>query len=131
MAGGGLIQVLGAMVKTEALETFAQSFVLPGIRERIIHEATKRPEKLLQRICHDIQDMFSPALARCSVSYEESDECYLLIGPRGFTKTTWAKASRNMGLGEGCLIIDATGTTFYAESEAASGSPSVAYSSGA
>ena len=35
-----------------------------------------------------------------------------------------------MGLGEGCLIIDATGTTFYAESEAVRGGPSVAYANG-
>jgi len=115
------------MGKVEVFRTFADSFVLPDVRERFLHEAAQRPEKLYQRICHNIGDVFPPALATNKITFDHSAECFLLQGLRGFTVTTWGEASRHMGLGEGCLIIDATGKTFYAETEAVRGCPSITY----
>ena len=118
------------MDKAEAFTIFASTFVLPAFRERFVHEALEQPAKLLSRICHNINDVFSPTLVGNRATYEESAACFLLQGPRGFTATTWSKASRCIGLGEGCLIIDATGATFYAETEAVRGGPSIAYADG-
>ena len=118
------------MKQNEVLSAFATQFVRPEFRERFIHESTKKPEKLLQRVCHNIDELFSPSLVKPNLSVKKSGGCLSLHGPRGFIETNWESASQIIGSGDGCLIIDASGNMFYAETEAVKGGPSVVYSSG-
>ena len=118
------------MVNNEVFSVFAAQFIRPEFRERFIHEATKKPEKLLQRVCHNIEELFLPSFAKSDSPVVKTGTCYLLHGPRGFRETSWESASKIIGIGDGCLVIDASGNMFYAESEAVKGGPSVVYSSG-
>ena len=118
------------MVNNQVFSVFATEFIRSEFRERFIHEATKKPEKLLQRVCHNIEELFSSSLVKPISPIRKTGNCYLLHGPRGFIETNWDSASKIIGIGDGCLVIDATGKMFYAETEAVKGGPSIVYSSG-
>ena len=113
-----------------ALEAFAQRYVVAGFRERFVHEAMKRPEKLHSRICHSIEDVLPASFAGNPAPFSSEDQCLVLEGSRGFRATTWGALRRQVGLGEGLLVVGNDGSRFYAETEAARGAPSVAYGHG-
>ncbi|UNK50646.1 hypothetical protein MNR01_06475 [Lysobacter sp. S4-A87] len=114
----------------ETLEAFASAFVRPEFRDRFVHEAEKKPDKLLARVCHNPDDLFEASLANGRCSYEPSESCLILSSPRGFRAATWAEAHRAMGLGDGLLVIGTGGGRFYAETEASKGAPSVVFAGG-
>lgn len=112
------------------LEAFAAAFVRPAFRDRFIHEAARRPETLLARVCHDPDLLFEASLAKGQCSYELSEACLILSSPKGFRASSWAEAHRAMGLGDGFLVIGNGGGKFYAETEATKGVPSVTFAGG-
>jgi hypothetical protein len=118
------------MDSKSALEAFAQRYVVANFRERFLHEATKRPEKLHSRICHNIQEVLPAAFASGRAPFSAEDSCFVLEDSRGFRATTWGALQRRVGLGEGLLVVGSDGSQFYAETEAVKGGPSVVYGHG-
>ena len=110
----------------EILKEFAERFVEKHFRERFLHEAKKKPGNLHTRICHGIDKVFSARYIGGSIAYHHEDQCLILSGNK-IEETTWALAEKQMGTGNGVLIIDATGRKFYAETEAESHKPSKFY----
>ena len=109
----------------ETLATFAANFVVPEFRERFIHEALKKPQRLHQRICHRIETVF-PVKYQGATALFSPDEACLLIG-WGQTviektswseveKTSWSEVEKMKGAG-GILVLDISGRKFYAETE--------------
>ena len=123
-------QVTSFMDHQPILEAFASAYVVPAFRDRFVHEAARRPDKLLARVCHKPDDMFEASLAKGRCSFELSEACLILSSPRGFRTSTWAEVQRAMGLGDGFLVIGAAGEKFYAETEATRGAPSVMFAGG-
>lgn len=105
------------MTTIELLRKFAANFVLPDYRDRFVHDATKRPEKLDYRISHHIESVFDKRFAGGSIQYDKNDLCLILVGARSESTTTWADAEMKMEMGMGLLVIDANGEKFYAETE--------------
>ncbi len=91
-----------------------------------MHEAKKKPGDLHARICHEIEKIFSSKYTGGSITYQPEDQCLRLSGNK-LEETTWALAEKHMGLGDGLLIIDATGRKFYAETESGPHNPSKVY----
>ena len=120
------------MGNRHVFEAFALAYVRPEFRDRFVHEAAKKPEKLLSRVCHTPADLFDTSLANGKCSYEPTEPCLVLSRAyiRGFRASSWAEAHRAMGLGDGLLVIGAEGRKFYAETEAMQGAPSVSYAAG-
>ncbi len=118
------------MDRNSALEAFAQRYVVASFRERFLHEAAKRPEKLHSRICHNIGEVLPAAFAAGHAPFSTDDPCFVLEDSRGFRETTWGALQRNIGLGEGFLVVGKDGSQFYAETEAVKGGPSVMYAHG-
>ena len=118
------------MSNTELFEVFSTRFVRPEFRDRFVHEAVKKPEKLHARICHSIGDLFEDSLANGQCVFNDAEPCMLLSGLKGFRAATGAEARRLMGLGDGLLVIGSGGGKFYAETEASKGAPSVSYGAG-
>lgn len=114
----------------EVFEAFASTFIKPEYRDRFVHEAANKPDKLLARVCHNPDDLFEASLANGRCSYDPSESCLVLNSARGFRATTWAEASRAMGIGDGLLVIGTGGGKFYAETEASKGVPSVVFAGG-
>jgi hypothetical protein len=105
------------MNSSESLLCFSTNFVNEEFRERFVREATKKPEKLLARICHSIDEVFPSRYRGKVVNFEPKQNC-LMLGPKvRFEEVTWADAQRSMGFGNGLLVIDASGRKFYAETE--------------
>ena len=103
---------------TEAISTAASLFVLPAYRERFVLEASKKPGKLMSRVCHHIDEVFERRFSGGSCQYVEGDACVLftLTGER--TVTTWRDAMRLVQLGGGgVFIVDGAGRKFFAQSE--------------
>ena len=113
-----------------AFEVFASTFIRPDFRDRFLHEAVKKPEKLLSRVCHRPDDLFEASLVNGKCSYQPSESCLILSSPAGFKASTWGEAQRAMGLGDGMLVIGIDGGKFYAETEATKGAPSVVFRGG-
>ncbi|MDH5427396.1 MAG: hypothetical protein OEY57_04400 [Nitrospirota bacterium] len=111
----------------EILKEFAKRFVEKHFRDRFLHEAKKKPQDLHTRICHEIEKVFSSKFAGGSITYQLEDKCLILSGNK-IEETTWALAEKQMGLGNGLLIIDATEGKFYAETESGPRNPSKIYS---
>jgi len=114
------------MDKQEILKKFAERFVEKHFRDRFLHEAQKKPQDLHSRICHGIEKVFNSKFTGGSITYHLADKCWILAGNE-MKETTWALAEKQMGLGNGLLIIDATGRKFHAETEAESHNPSKIY----
>ena len=114
----------------EIFEVFASAFVRPEFCDRFVHEAAKKPDKLLARVCHSPDDLFEASLANGRCTYEPSEPCLILSSSKGFKSSTWAETQRAMGLGDGLLVIGNGGGKFYAETEASKGAPSVVFAGG-
>jgi hypothetical protein len=114
------------MDKDEILKKFAGRFVEKNSHDRMLHEAKKKPQDLHTRICHGIEKVFSSKYAGSSITYQLEDKCLILSG-NNIEETTWALAEKQMGLGNGLLIIDSTGGKFYEETESGARSLSKIY----
>ena len=116
------------MDRDEILKEFTIRFVEKNFRDRFLYEAKKKPGDLHARICHEIAKVFSSRYAGGSITYQPEDQCLVLSGNK-IEETTWALAQKQMGLGDGMLIIDATARKFYAETECEKKNPSQIYCS--
>jgi hypothetical protein len=105
------------MTTTEILTTFAALFVKKSFRTRFLHEALKRPQRLHSRICHRITEVFPDDYKDCRVHFMPDAKCLLLDWSPAIHETTWAEAAKQIGMGGGLLIIEASGRKFYAETE--------------
>jgi hypothetical protein len=115
---------------TEIFKAFASRYVKPELRGRFVHEASKKPDKLYCRVCHNIDKLVDVSLVNGQCNFNDDDECIVLSGFRGFQASTWEQIKKQIGLGNGMLVIGSRGVKFYAETESAKGVPSVAYAAG-
>lgn len=106
-------------MNTKALINIAaELFVQPTYRERFIHEASKKPGKLMARVCHDIESVFDSRFDGEQFKYVESDACLLFTMTGRQSKTTWGEAMQLVQRGGGgILVIDGSGRKFFAQSE--------------
>jgi hypothetical protein len=108
------------MTYIATLTVFSELFVKEDFRDRFVHEATKKPNKLLGRISHRIGEVFPAQYRNRTTEIDPSAQC-LVLGPRThFRLESWATARKSMGYGAGLLVIDISSRKFYAETE---GSP--------
>ena len=111
------------------LEEFAIQFVNTNFRERFVHEATKKPQRLATRICHTIEEIFPDAYAGSRVTFANDDVCVPLSGTDiDLQQMLWSELSPYIERGMGVLIASADNTKFYAETESEHGSPYEIYS---
>ncbi len=116
------------MNTSESLKAFTDRFVLATARERFLHEAKNKPQRLLERICHSAHELLDKSLTGNRFKPKEANEYLMLSGKKGFIVITGQQAFNLMGSGEGVLIISVDGEDFYAETEATKGTPSMQYS---
>lgn len=101
-----------------ALLVASENFVLLERRDRFVHEARKKPEKLMARVCHEIEMLFESRFLGGSCSFPEGDGCILYTLTGRVSKSTWGEAMKAVALGGGgFLIIDESGKRFFAQSE--------------
>lgn len=105
------------MNTTDTLAAFATNFVKENLRDRFLHEALKKPTKLQARICHGLDELFPEKYKNGSALFEPETPCLLLGRRSKFEETIWREASKQLGFGDGVLVISSTGRQFYAESE--------------
>jgi len=103
----------------KALETFAGRFVKKAFQGRMVHEATRKPDKLMARVCAQIADVFEDRFKNGACVLEPDDQCFLFEMTGRVRETTWSAAAQHMNEygGGGYLVIEATGHKFYAQSE--------------
>lgn len=118
------------MSSKEFFGTFALNFVRPEFPARFVHEAIKKPEKLHSRVCHSIGDLSDTKFAHGTCTFEDSEECLMISGSKGFKTTTWSDAQDLAGFDVGLLVIGIDAKKFYAETESSRGEPSVKYAAG-
>lgn len=94
--------------------------------QRVRHEALKRPDKLLLRLCGG--EVFIDCCEGAAYDFPDTEIFWLLEG-RGFAKQPWHDISRQKGC-SAMLAIGLDGTRFYAESEGGQGSPHRVYAGG-
>ena len=107
------------MTSKEILETFASTFVSKDYQSRFVHDALKKPVKLMNKICHDISYVFPEKFLNCNIDFDKQEKCLFYIISGHMTETTWGDAMNQIkkyGSG-GYLVIDANGGKFYAEPE--------------
>ena len=107
------------MNRAEAFATFSKKFVNESFRERFIHEATKKPERLAFRVCHDMGTVLPLRYKGITVEFEPETICLMLGRKMSFEEVSWSAAQRELAFG-GVLVIAATGEKFCAMTE---GSP--------
>lgn len=107
------------------LNEFSVRFVRKALRERVVHEALKKPRKLQARVCHEISDVFDEKYKGGAPRIGDDDRCLFLGWSGEIVELTWREARERMASGGGgYLVINSTGTAFYAETE---GYPAVVY----
>ena len=116
------------MKNSKPLKTFSEKFILATARERFLHEAKNKPQRLLERICHSADELLDKSLTGNRFKLKEANEYLMLSVKKGFISITGKQVFTLMGSGEGALIISVDGEDFYAETEAAKGKPSIQYS---
>lgn len=110
------------------LQHFADTFVEPTFRERFIHEATKKPQRLTARICHSIEEIFSSSYSHGRPPFGPDDLCIPISGTDcNFQQLCWSELATYVDRGNGILIASADANRFYAETETEHGSPHKAY----
>jgi hypothetical protein len=112
------------------LEQFAKAFVEPDFRERFVHEAIKKPERLATRICHSIEEIFPPSYAGNRSPFNADDLCVPISGTNSdFQQFRWSDLAFYIDRGAGILIASAQADSFYAETETQYRSPYRIYAS--
>lgn len=100
------------------LEQFAKNFVKSHYQTRCIHDALKKPNKLMAKICHKTSEVFDNKYKDNSILYEDDADCYFWELTGHMQKTTWSVAMETVEMGGGgYLIIELGGNKFYAQSE--------------
>jgi hypothetical protein len=111
------------------LREFAAHFVVPSYRERFVHEAMKKPQRLATRICHSIGEVLSQSYLSDSISFDPQDESVPISGTdMDLQECSWVDLSPYVRRGAGVLIASKACDRFYAETESEYGSPFVVYS---
>lgn len=101
-----------------AIEAAAQRFVLAPFRDRFVHEALRKPARLMTRIAHQIDAVFERRFRGGSTACPAKAPClfFELTGRR--QSTTWGLAMDLVRRGGGgVLLIDASGRSFFAQAE--------------
>jgi hypothetical protein len=114
------------------LENFAQKHVLPAFRERFVHEALNKPQKLEARICHEIDQVFPGTLRGGKPPFQASHLCIPIAGIDAglrLKECLWSELAQYVGSG-GWLVSSADGNRFYAETECEHGNPVQSYANG-
>ena len=62
------------------LEEFASRFVLASFRQRFVHEALKKPQKLHQRICYRIDEVFPDRYKGGASPFRWGDSVFPIAG---------------------------------------------------
>ncbi len=101
-----------------ALVSASQYFVRKEHRERFIHEATRKPEKLMARVCHQIDQLFEDRFSGKTCAPCITNECIIFTLTGRMKISTWSEALEIVERGGGgFLVIDETGKHFLAQSE--------------
>lgn len=106
------------MDERATIEAAASRFVRAAFRERFVHEALKKPERLMARVAHEIDAVFERRFRGGRPGPAASGACLLfeLTGRRRVT--TWRDAMDQVGRGGGgFLVIAESGRCFFAEAE--------------
>jgi len=101
------------------LEAFSKKFVKKTYQERCVHDAIKKPGKLMYKICHNISAVFDDKFLFKAEIPIHNKKCYFYCIGGQPDHTTWDAAVNEINLagGGGYLIIEEGGNRFYAESE--------------
>lgn len=101
------------------IEQFSKNFVKSHYQGRCVHDALKKPNKMMQKICHRISEVFDDKYRDNLMTYDEHAECYFWCLTGHVDKTTWSAAMNvvNITGGGGYLIIEVGGNKFFAQSE--------------
>ena len=111
------------------LTEFAAHFVGAPFRERFVHEAMKKPQRLASRICHSIEEVLSGSYLPDGTPFAPQDVCVPISGTDlNLQECHWMDLAPYVDRGAGVLIASKTGDRFYAETESEYGSPYVVYS---
>ncbi len=106
------------MEPKEALEIAARAFVQRSFQERFVHEALKKPDRLMRRICHEIDSVFVSDFLNGTVDFERPSKCFVFELTGRFSSLSWKEAKKVVSMGGGgVLIIDESGTSFFAQTE--------------
>lgn len=101
-----------------ALATFVTHCVQAPMRERFVHEAAKRPDKLDKRICHHAHELFLAKVHNGKVTFVADEPCLVLNSTKGFQEMLWRDIEGKTGSYGGPLAISLKLQKFYAETEA-------------
>jgi len=118
--------------RRDFLEDFARKHVLPALRDRFVHEALNKPQKLEARICHGIDQLFPGTLRGGKHSFQALDVCIPIAGVDDeirLKECPWSELEQLLGSG-GWLVSSADGNRFYAETEFEFGHPVESYTAG-
>jgi hypothetical protein len=111
------------------LTEFAAYFVVSSYRERFVHEAMKKPQRLATRICHSIEEVLSQSYLSDSISFDPQDECVPISGTRlNLQECCWRNLTPYVRRGAGVLVASKACDRFYAETESEYGLAFVVYS---
>ncbi len=107
------------MIKKNTLEIFAKNFIEKPYQYRCVHDGLKKPNKLMNKVCHHISEIFHSSLKNGKPSFALHETCYFFDISGNVQKTTWKDAINivNHSGSGGNLIINQNGNKFYAESE--------------
>ncbi len=100
------------------LATFVTHCVKAPRRERFLHEAAKRPDKLNKRICHHPHELFLVKFYNGKVTFDPDEPCLVLKSTKGFQEMLWGDIEGKTGSYGGLLVISLQSPKFYAETEA-------------
>ena len=122
---------LAGQMQSGFLERFAAKHVVPAFRERFLHEALKKQNKLQSRICHTIRDVFSDNYRGGACPFAPDDICIPITGTGidSFREYRWFEVAQLATPGFGLLVASPDGSKFYAETEHGLRCPSIPYSS--
>jgi hypothetical protein len=111
----------GSAAVEAALVRFAAAFVARGYRDRVVHDALRRPERLGGLIAHRIEAVLAVRWLEPGAGPADGAVGWLWRGAR-FDRherpVTLAEArSWSHGAGGGLLFVEVSGAAFYAETE--------------
>lgn len=110
------------------LAEFAKRFVKSGFRDRFVHEAINKPQRLATRICHSIEEVFSSTYIAEATSFEFGDICVPISGTDlDLQECLWSDLAPYVNRGSGVLVASKACDRFYAETESEYGSPYSVY----
>lgn len=100
----------------EILGVFTARYVRREFQVRFLHEAKKKPSRLLSRVCHEIERIFDSRWKATPECLPQSGE-YLALYNTGFAFEPWTACKANHVLADGGLIISQGGEWFWARGE--------------